>query len=73
MSKGKLWRHEKKCFLRKNVSSRLSIVKRAEILLYPNQHHQAASEELKALKMVNMLKDDIFKVISQDEVILTYG
>ena len=72
MSKGKLWRHEKKCFLRKDVSSRLSIVKRAKILLYPNQHHQAVSEELKALVMVNMLKDDIIKVVSQDEVILTY-
>ena len=53
-------------------TSRLSIVKRAKILLYPNQHHQAALEELKALVMVNMLKDDIIKVVSQDEVILTY-
>ena len=73
MSKGELWRHEKKFFLRKDLSSRLSVVRRPELLLHPNHHYQAASEDLKALVMVHMLKDDIFKVVSQDEVILTYG
>ena len=66
-----IYRVNKKCFLRKDVSSRLCILKRAEPLLYLNQYHQAVSEELKALVIVNILKDDTFKVISQDEVILT--
>ena len=73
MNKGELWRHEKIFFLRKDVSSRLSVVRRPELLLYPNHHYQAASEDLKALVMVHMLKNDSFKVVSQDEVILTYG
>lgn len=73
VSKSELWRHEKKCVLKKSKIGQVNIIKRAELLLYPNQFNDGASDELQALVLQSMMKDQVFQVLSKDKLILTYG
>ena len=49
------------------------MVRKAELLLFPNRYAQGATHELKNLVICNMIKDDITEIASSDELITTLG
>ena len=73
VTKSEMWRHVKKCPHKSSVVGGGDMVKRAELLLYPNQYDSGASNELRHLVLSIMNKDHITNVVAKDNIILTYG
>ena len=68
-----LWRHARTCDKNHNQEHGTNIVRKAELLLFPNKYAEGASSELKTLVLCNMIKDDITQIVSSDELIMTLG
>ena len=76
ITRKELWRHKKKCPLKKDGQDNANSVSHSELLLFSNRSDgvsEGASEELKRLVLPNMIKDEISSIVKTDHLILLYG
>ena len=72
VTKKEMWRHLKTC-PNKGQETSGNEVAQCEMILYSNKYSLGASNELSALLLDKMIKDDIFEIVSNDQLITTYG
>jgi len=71
VTKSELWRHHKTCqFMKVGFTGS---VRASETLLYSNTYNPGASNDLKVLLLDKMNRDEISRVVFQDDLITTYG
>ena len=76
VTRNELWRHKKKCSLKKEGEDNANSVIHSELLLFSNRSDgvsEGTSEQLKRLVLPRMIKDAISLIVNTDHLILLYG
>ena len=67
VTKQEMWRHLKACLNKDNENyNSNNIVEQSEMLLYSNKYGDGAYKELKALVLVNMIRDEVYDCLVKD-------